>query len=112
MLRISFAIEGGLASFPGLRRPTLLDLDAMPDSERARLCTLIEQARFFERPEAPARPPMPDARTYTLAIEDDGRRRELRFSDPVQDPALGALLHAVRASCDARRASPDAPEHR
>jgi hypothetical protein len=101
-MRISLSIEGGIASFPGLRKPATIDVDALPASERERLRGLVAAASFYTMAEGSS-PPVPDARTFVLEIEDGQARRSLRIAEPVASPQLNALLQAVRAHCSARR---------
>ena len=95
-MRIALRIEGGIASFPGLRRPAIVDTDALSEPERNEMCALVDAARVFTTSAVPAATPPPDARTYTLEIEDGTRRRLLRVCEPVHDPAIAALLAKVR----------------
>jgi hypothetical protein len=95
-MRIALGIEGGFASFPGLRRPTTIDTDALPEPERTQVCALVDAARFFTAADAPAGTPIPDARTYLLEIDDGARRRQLRLCEPVRDPAMAELVARVR----------------
>jgi len=88
-------MDGGIASFPGLRRPLTLDCDALPPEQGARLRQLVEQARFFTA--APAAPSHAvDARTYTLEIDDGKQCRTLRLTEPIADASLRALIAAIR----------------
>ncbi len=95
-MRITFSMEGGLVHLPGRARPATIDVDALPPEERDRLCALVESAGFFSGDEPPRREGLPDARTYTVAIDDGARCRTRRLADPVGDPRMAALLHAVR----------------
>jgi hypothetical protein len=95
-MRIAFSMDGGLASFPGLRRPITLDCDALPPRQAARLRALVERARFFSAPAPDQTSPAPDARTYTLEIEDGKECRRLRIPEPVADEDLRALIAELR----------------
>ena len=100
-MRIAFSMDGGIASFPGLRRPLTLDCDALPPEQGARLRELVDQARFFTAAAGTARG-SPDARTYTLEIDDGKQCRTLRLTEPVADASLRALIAAIR-ECGARK---------
>ncbi len=100
-MRITLITDGGLASFPGLRAPRILDLDTLPMPERDRLLALAASARAL-RCEASSEAPGRDCRTYSLAIEDASGCTTLRVSDPVRDAKLLDLLEAVRTHTDAR----------
>jgi hypothetical protein len=94
-MKIDFSVDGGLASFPGLRRPVTLECDRLPPDRRARLEQLVERARFFSA--APqAHPPGADARTYTVAIEDGARSRTLTLAEPIGDASLRELVDEIR----------------
>lgn len=103
-LRIALQVDGGLASFPGLRRPVTLDSDNLSPDQAAQLCELIDRSDFFRV--SPSHPPnAPDARTYTVEIEDGPRRRMLRLTEPIADPALRQLVSGIR-SCVQRDGKP------
>jgi len=55
-MRIEFMVEGGIAHFPGLARPVVIESEALPEMDAAELVRLLEAARFFERPAPPAPP--------------------------------------------------------
>ena len=103
-LRIALQVDGGLASFPGLRRPVTLDSGNLSPGQAARLCELIDRSDFFGV-SPPHRANAPDARTYTVEIEDGPRRRTLRLTEPIADPALRQLLSGIR-SCVRRDGEP------
>lgn len=102
-MRISLSVDGGIASFPGLRKPAVLDVDALPEKERAVFSAMVDRARFFTCTEKPGVASIPDVRTYTLEIDDGSRCRTLRLHEPITDPALNALLQAVKAHAAAVR---------
>lgn len=96
-MRVELKTEGGVAFFPGLARPFVLETAALSADEAERLACLVDECRFFDREEAapPARRGA-DAREYVLTIEAEGaRRRTVRLRDPVA-PDLAALLDFVR----------------
>ena len=96
-MRIAFSVDGGLAGFPGLRRPVTLECDRLPPERSARLKALVEQARFFCAAPAPPSPAARDARTYTLEVDDGARCRTLTLTEPIADAALRALVDELRA---------------
>lgn len=103
-MRIAFCTDGGIAAFPGLRRPVAFDVDALPPPEQARFAALVTQARFFSRAAEVQAAPMPDARTYSIEINDGSQHRTLHLREPVGDPALNALVQAIRARIATLRA--------
>ena len=97
-MRVEFTTEGGIAFFPGLSRPAVIDSADLAPADAAELKRLVDDAAFFERP-APART-MPkgaaDYQQYTISVDDQGRRHAIRLADPVEDPRLQALLDFLR----------------
>ena len=93
-MRIVFMTEGGLAFFPGLSRPVVIDSHDLAAAEAAELARLLDSARFFELPEASGalHHGAADYRQYTILIEDEFRRHTIRLADPVESPRLQALL--------------------
>jgi hypothetical protein len=105
-LRIRFQSDGGFGHFPGLNEPVTIDTAQLPREEAARIEGLVGGADFFGRPEAagvPA-PGAADLRRYTITVDDDtGRTRSLELTDPVEDPALHALIDSLRGAGTAGR---------
>jgi glycerol-3-phosphate acyltransferase PlsX len=66
-----------------------------PLPERDALCALVDAADVFRAPDRTGTG-MPDARTYVLEVDDGTQCRTLRVPEPVADPALAALIAAVR----------------
>ena len=98
-MRITLSIDGGLASFPGLRQPKTLDVSALSGPERDHVCALVDAVRHdLGHPNATGRPLVsrPDTRTYTLAIDDAGACHTIHLTEPVEDVRFAALLHSVR----------------
>ena len=94
---VRFRTTGGVAAFPGLAAPRTIDVDALAPDVRASLERMLEQAHFFE---LPARLPVTrgaaDYQSYEITVEDRGRRHTVVAADPVQDPALQALITRLR----------------
>ena len=88
-MKIRFSIDGGLASFPGLRKPVTIDSAALSPADGVRLRRLVARAGMAA---ASAPVATPDARCYTLAIDDDGACTTLKLSEPIADPALRDLI--------------------
>ena len=104
-MRIDFSVDGGLATFPGLARPVTIDCDALPPPEGERLRDLVRRAGFFALPAhgKPAR--LPDARAYTIAIDDGVQCKKVTVCEPVADPALRALIADLADRAAALRSS-------
>jgi hypothetical protein len=97
-MRVEFTTEGGIAAFPGLSRPAVIDSADLPAGDAAQLEQLIDSARFFERPEMSRTLPKgaADYRQYTITIIDGRRHHSIRLTDPVEDEDLAALLAFLR----------------
>jgi hypothetical protein len=94
-MRITLQMEGGIAQFPGLSRPRVIDTASLPDSDAQALEALVEKAAFFTRL-APARTaPGADMRSYELTVEQGDRKRVLCLRDPL-GPELSALVARLR----------------
>jgi hypothetical protein len=103
IVKIEFSTTGGVAFFPGLATPVRIDTDELPGDRRSKLEQLVADARFFELPaEAPPRRGA-DYQTHTIVISDGARRHLVRVVDPVADPALRALIQALRHEAQRRR---------
>jgi hypothetical protein len=105
--RIEFSTEGGLASFPGLARPVVIDADSLDKDEAAQLKKLIEAANFFDLPAVVGSPAKGSADyQYSILTIDNGmRRHSVRILDSAENPALQALLQVVRAHVKKIRAA-------
>jgi hypothetical protein len=101
-VRIDFQREGGIAAFPGLSRPISIDTDRLSRDQQAMLDRRLRDADFFSRP-ASIPPPAgaADYRTYTITVADGGREHTIRFTDPVTDPAIEALVAAIEEAARA-----------
>jgi hypothetical protein len=95
-MRITLRTEGGIAHFPGLARPRVLDTAALSESDARAIEALVDAAQFFTRPDAaPPSPVGADRRKYTLTVERAEESRTLHAYDPL-DPALSALVAKLR----------------
>lgn len=102
-MRIDFRVDGGLAAFPGLAKPLTLHCDALPAQENERLRDLVQRADFFSLVQPDAHPAAPDARAYTIAIDDGARCRTVTVREPIADPALRDLVSELRGKALAAR---------
>src|SRR2546428_11651518 len=87
-------MDGGIAYFPGLSKPILIDSDKLPREESDELKRLVNATHFFDLPPVVGSPPpgAADYRQYTITIEDEGKQHTVRLTDPIEDPHLHALL--------------------
>jgi hypothetical protein len=103
-LRIDFRIDGGFAAFPGLAKPVRIDCDALPPRQSKRLRDLLRRADFFALPaKGAAASPAPDARAYTIAVDDGTRCNTVTVCEPIADPALRDLIAELRSQAIAAR---------
>jgi len=98
-MRVQFKIEGGLAHFPGLSKPRVIDSSDLPTTEADRLRKLVDAAGIFEQPADSRALPKgaADYRQYTITVEDGRRQRTIRLADPIANPDLEALVNYLRA---------------
>src|SRR5512138_3005106 len=81
-MRVELQTDGGIAYFPGLSKPVVVNSDDLPKAQASQLRQLIDDAHFFELPTAPrARPKgAADMRSYTITVEDGKRRSTVRLA--------------------------------
>ena len=97
-MRVELQTDGGMAYFPGLSKPVVVDSSDLPNEQAAQLQQLINTTHFFELPAASRSLPKgaADMRRYTITIEDGRRRRTVRLADPIADPDLQALIEFLQ----------------
>lgn len=93
-MRVELQIEGGMAYFPGLNKPVVVDSGDLSKAQAAKLQQLIDSAHFFELPAASRSLPKgaADMRRYTIKVEDGRRRRTVRLNEPVENARLQELI--------------------
>lgn len=96
---IEFKSEGGIAFIPGLNQPSIVDSNNLSQEQVDKLRNLIEEARFFELPGNIVAPSSgaADYQSYTIIIEEDGRRHKVEFTDLVDNPALKRLFSFIKS---------------
>jgi hypothetical protein len=97
-MHIELTTEGGIAHFPGLAKPTVIDAAQLSESEARELAKLLEAAHFFDRGVQEPAPTQgaADYRTYSITIEKGGQRHTVRTSDMTSDASLKALTSFLR----------------
>lgn len=98
-MRIHFKMEGGIAFFPGLSKPLIIESNQLSKDEDRELRRLIDAARFFDQPGIINTPP-PGARDYyryTITVEEAGKRHTIEMVDPIEDPDLARLVTFLKA---------------
>jgi hypothetical protein len=98
-MRVELQTDGGLAYFPGLAKPVIIDSSDLPKGQATQLQQLIDSTRFFELPAASRSLPKgaSDMRCYTITVQDGRRRRTVRLNDPIDDAGLQALIEFVQS---------------
>ncbi len=98
-MRIELKVDGGLASFPGLSKPIIIDSDALPDQEANKLKQLLDEVHFFDLPpviNAPS-PGAADYRQYTITVDDGSKHHVVQATDPIKDPNFQNLLNYLQS---------------
>ena len=97
-MRVELQTEGGIAFFPGLNKPIVLNSNDLSKAQSDQLQQLLDSTRFFELPAASRSVPKgaADMRRYTITIEDGRRRRTVRLVDPIEDTHLQALIEFLQ----------------
>ena len=96
-MHIELHTDGGFAAIPGLSRPVVLDDVAASAADSGTLNALVDAA-LEEQRRMPAALPrrVPDARSYRLSIERNGRHDLLSAQDAQVPPAFKALMQFVK----------------
>lgn len=104
-MRVQFKTEGGIAHFPGLSRPVLIDSAALSAEDAEELRRLVEAARFFEQPASASAPPRgaADYRRHTISVDTGERQHTVQVAEPVADAGLRNLIRFLEAKARALR---------
>jgi hypothetical protein len=98
IMRIEFAIQGGIAYFPGLHKKTMIDTTHIPKEEAEELEHTLASVHFFELPERiNTHPPgAADYHQYVITVEDEGKKHTVSVAGPIQNAALRSLIHILK----------------
>ena len=98
VMRIQFEMEGGLAYFPGLAKPIVIDTDQLSDQAAMEIEKIVAQANFFALSKTVGKPApgAADYRQYTITIQDGKKSHTVTTFDPIQDPKLQALVQYLQ----------------
>jgi hypothetical protein len=89
-MRVTLALHGGWGAAVHLsQQPRQLDTEDLPAAAAGELARLVTAARTVP---APSSQPLPDAMSYTVTIEDGGRRIVIKQSDATMSPEFADLL--------------------
>jgi hypothetical protein len=96
-MQIEYLVEGGLAYFPGLAKPTVFDSESLPAEANEELTQLIAASGFFDLPSQFGSFPKggADMRTHIITVKDGSRSHTVRLMEPVEDESVKALLKAI-----------------
>lgn len=96
-MQIEYLVEGGLAYFPGLAKPTVFDADSLPAEANEELKQLIDASGFFDLPPQVGSFPRggADMRAHVITVKDGERSHTVRLTEPVEDDSVKALLKAI-----------------
>jgi hypothetical protein len=100
-MRIRLEESGGFAAIPGLQRPVEVDTAGLPPAQTSTLEGLVDKTGLLEGPPGSAgeRPTGADQREYTLTVTDTDAHTErtVHLRDPIDDPAVAALIEHLRS---------------
>ena len=99
-MRVTFKTDGGLAFFPGLAKPFVLDSDKLGKSDAKNLHHLVEKADFFSLPPTIGQMPLgaADMQQQTMTVEDGNKSHTVKLvSNPSAE--VQALFEGVNAMC-------------
>jgi len=99
-MKITFEVSGGFAALPQLSKPRLIDTDAIDPVRARELESIVRESNFFAlpvRPDTTSRGAA-DFFTYSITIQDEGRKHTVELTDPVSDERLMRLIDTLRAS--------------
>ncbi len=107
-MRVRFAIEGGLAHFPGLARPVEIDLDRLPAAEAEQLRELFERvgARAGATLAQGTAGRGADRRLYRIELEGPQGRSLLEVEEPLTDADLQRLVRMLEGLARRLRRGP------
>lgn len=97
----------GVAFFSALAKPIIIDPALLDREEEARLQSLAEAAHFFELPSEVGAPKKgaADYQCDIITIDDGQATHTVRVTVPIDDPALKALVDAIKVHVKAIRAA-------
>jgi len=106
-VRITFQSQGGIAFFPGLNRPVVIDTAQLPAGQRSKLEGLVQATRFFALPPTVGtkRRGAADFREYTLKVEDEVQNHTVHVTEPFENSDLEELIMALQSHARAQSGS-------
>jgi hypothetical protein len=106
-MQIEFKTEGGMAYFPGLSKPVVIDSNDLPHAEAKELQRQVEEANFFSLPARTGEllPGAADYQTYTITVTDGKKRHTVHVAGVTEDEGLRNLLAYLKAKSTQIRAA-------
>jgi hypothetical protein len=103
-MRITFQSQGGIAFFPRLNRPVVVDTALLPTEERSKLEELVQATRFFALPTAlgTRQRGAADFREYTITVKDGNQNHTVHITEPFENPDLEVLIEELQACARAK----------
>jgi hypothetical protein len=99
-MRITVSMPStGIFYAPGLDRPIVIDVDQLPADLAQKLERLVDEAKFFDQPEAPQGAPskqLRDAQQISITVEADGKQHTIQVFDPIASIANPSLREFVQ----------------
>ena len=102
-MKFSVATEGGVAFFPGLARPLVVDSDKLDAGQARSLTELLDKASFWSLPvAAPDTGKARDLPLTTITVAEGYRSHTVRRHDPLPRE-LADLVTAVRSAARSQK---------
>ncbi|WP_394753844.1 protealysin inhibitor emfourin [Crenothrix sp.] len=104
-MRVEFMAEGGIAYFPNLSKPIVIDSRDLSQNDAIQLKEWVDETHFFTMSPQSGKftPGAADFRSYTITIEDDkGKKHSVKLTDPVVDPNMQQFLHFLKELAKSR----------
>jgi hypothetical protein len=101
---ITFQAQGGIAFFPRLNRPVVIDTPSLAVRERCKLEGLVQSARFFTLPTVigTKQRGAADVREYTITVDDGVHNHTVHITEPFENPVLEQLIEALASRARAQ----------
>ena len=102
-MRVQFTTEGGIAYFPGMSKPVIIDSEKLSEEDAIELRHLVEAAHFFDLPTRGSPPPKgsADFYSYVITVSEKGRQHTIRINEFEKNPELQNLLNFLKAKGEA-----------
>src|SRR5215475_1273078 len=96
---ITFKREGGLAFFPRLSQPVVIDTAQLPQRQRDELENCLDETDFFALPPCVGKKGRgaADMREYTITVQHNARQYTVHFIEPFENPEVEALIANLEA---------------